>query len=232
VLHIDLTGRNPDDGVTSVPYEKGALFLAHLEQVCGRPLFDAFLFTWFKENAFQSVTTADFRRFLQERLLDRDEKLAARIPVDEWLNKPGIPASAPRVTSDELSRVPQNATKAETAGWTTHHWLHFLRGLPERPDMAALDAKFGFTKSGNSDILSEWLKLAVRHGYRAADKRLEEFLTSVGRRKFLKPLYEELVKTPKGRQRAAAIYKKARPRYHPISANTVDDILKKAGVGF
>jgi len=98
--------------------------------------------------------------------------------------------------------------------------------------MAALDAKFGFTKSGNSDILSEWLKLAVRHGYRAADKRLEEFLTSVGRRKFLKPLYEELVKTPKGRQRAAAIYKKARPRYHPISANTVDDILKKAGVGF
>ena len=34
-------------------------------------------------------------------------------------------------------------------------------------------------------------------------------LTEQGRRKFLKPLYEELVKTPAGKERAVAIYKKA-----------------------
>jgi len=49
---------------------------------------------------------------------------------------------------------------------------------------------------------------------------------SVGRRKYLKPLYEVLVKTPDGRARAAAIYKKARPGYHPIAAATVDGIVK------
>jgi hypothetical protein len=59
-----------------------------------------------------------------------------------------------------------------------------------------------------------------------ADKRLEEFLLTVGRRKFLKPLYEELAKTPEGRKRAAAIYAKARPLYHPICVNTVDQILR------
>src|SRR2546421_609741 len=55
--------------------------------------------------------------------------------------------------------------------------------------------------------------------------RLEEFLTTVGRRKYLKPLYEELVKTPDGRARAETIYKKARAGYHPIAVTTVDGIL-------
>jgi hypothetical protein len=95
--------------------------------------------------------------------------------------------------------------------------------------MAQLDRTFGFTRSANAEILAEWLKLAIRAGYRGTDRKLEEFLTSVGRRKFLKPLYEELVKTPEGTNRAAVIYAKARPRYHPICVNTVDEILKKAG---
>ena len=36
VLHIDLTGRDPDDGATMVPYKKGAAFLRTVEQQVGR----------------------------------------------------------------------------------------------------------------------------------------------------------------------------------------------------
>src|SRR5579859_572970 len=43
ILHIDLSGRDPDDGVTQIPYEKGALLLRSLEQTFGRQKFDAFL---------------------------------------------------------------------------------------------------------------------------------------------------------------------------------------------
>ena len=68
--------------------------------------------------------------------------------------------------------------------------------------------------------------MAIRNHYRAADQRLEEFLISVGRRKYVKPLYEELAKTPEGKERARAIYAKARPGYHPITSATVDAILK------
>ena len=67
--------------------------------------------------------------------------------------------------------------------------------------------------------------MAVRGRYEPAYARLEEFLTSVGRRKFVRPLFEELVKTPEGRKRAEAIYAKARPGYHPITAGTVDKII-------
>jgi leukotriene-A4 hydrolase len=67
--------------------------------------------------------------------------------------------------------------------------------------------------------------LSVQNGYEPAAARVETFLTEQGRRKFLKPLYEELVKTPAGRERALAIYRKARSTYHPVSIETVDAIV-------
>jgi leukotriene-A4 hydrolase len=54
---------------------------------------------------------------------------------------------------------------------------------------------------------------------------LERFLTSQGRRKFLKPLYEELVKTAWGKAEAKRIYRLARPGYHSVSTTTLDPIV-------
>ena len=45
------------------------------------------------------------------------------------------------------------------------------------------------------------------------------------RAKYLKPLYQELAKTPEGLARARTIYAKARPGYHPIAQMTVDQLL-------
>jgi hypothetical protein len=155
------------------------------------------------------------------------------VPLDEWLHKPGIPASAPRPVSDAFTKVARQsempASKIDARGWTTQEWLHFLKALPQdvtAQRLAELDRAFKFTQTGNAEILDEWLLIAVRNHYEPAYARLEEFLISVGRRKYLKPLYTELAKTPDGKARAAAIYKKARPGYHPIAATTIDAILK------
>jgi leukotriene-A4 hydrolase len=235
ILHIDLKGRDPDDGVTSVPYEKGALLLRSLEQQFGRERFDKFLREYFDHFAFQSITTGIFIDYLTKHLAGAEKQL----PLDEWLSKPGIPASAPRPVSDAFTKVAVQAkrwadgetpaAKIETSGWTTHEWLHFLKALPQEMSaekMAELDRAFSFTRTGNSEILEEWLQIALRNHYEPAYARLEEFLVSVGRRKYLKPLYTEMAKTPEGRARAAAIYKKARPGYHPIAVTTVDALLK------
>lgn len=42
-LVVDLTGKNPDDAFSSVPYEKGFNFLFHLENLVGKPKFDNFI---------------------------------------------------------------------------------------------------------------------------------------------------------------------------------------------
>ncbi len=48
---------------------------------------------------------------------------------------------------------------------------------------------------------------------------------TVGRRKFLKPLYEALLAAENGNARALAIYERARPRYHTVSQRTLDAML-------
>ncbi|MBX3463493.1 MAG: M1 family metallopeptidase [Planctomycetes bacterium] len=235
VLHVDLTGRHPDDAMTLVPYEKGAAFLRRLERLVGRPAMDAFLRQWFDEHAFQSVTTATFLAFLERRLL-RDRPDRDQVDVAAWVRAAGLPSDAPVPASalfaavdGELARwrAGAPATSLHTAGWVTQQWLRFLAGLGEPPvaRLAELDAAFGFTRSGNSEILASWLGLAVRCGYRAVDPRLELFLLTVGRRKFLKPLYEALLASEDGKARALAIYRRARPRYHAVSQRTLDALL-------
>jgi aminopeptidase N len=238
VLHIDLKGRSPIDGLTDVPYEKGALFLRHLEATFGRERFDAFLKGYFDHFAFRSITTAEFADYLHRHLLKGDAERAAQANVEEWLHKPGIPRGAPALAAGALTPVEEHArafasgkdraAELPAKGWTTQEWLHFLTELPTdlgRGRMAELDAAFALTRSGNSEVLFQWLLLAVRHGYEPAYSRLEEFLTAQGRRKFLKPLYEELVKTPAGKEWALRIYRTARPTYHPIAVETVDAIV-------
>src|ERR1041385_8192729 len=256
ILHIDLKGRDPDDGSTDIPYEKGALFLRPLEQTFGRARFDQFLKGYFNHFAFQSITTDQFVDYLKEHLLNENPTLAAKVPVDEWINKPGIPASAPDPASPACGKVEEqakrwldgkiSAAQIPEAKWTTQEWLHFLKFVQEQIATSAergssptvregvkqpiegaadrmrdLDRLFHLTRSGNSEIAFQWLLMSIRNRYEPAYPRLEEFLLTIGRRKFIKPLYEELAKTPEGKKRALAIYRRARPTYHPIAATHI-----------
>jgi len=239
VLHINLAGRDPDDGMTQVPYEKGALFLTELERVFGRARFDAFLLDYFNRHAFQSITTSDFLGDLKTRLFPLDRAASVKIDLEEWVESPGLKASFVEPTSARLEAVEKAvadwtsgkiaANQLATSGWSTQEWLRFLRGVPTQlsvEKMAELDAAFGLTNRENAEIAAQWLLMAVRSGYHPADTRLEIFLTSIGRRKFLMPLYRELIRTPEGLARARSIYQKARPFYHPIAVESVDPLLK------
>ena len=239
ILHVDLAGRDPDEGFTGVPYEKGALLLRLLEETFGREKFDQFLKGYFDHFAFQSITTADFVAYLKKNLFEPNPQLAAKVNLDEWLYQPGLPANAPQPKSDAFAKVETQASawldgktpvaKLKTKDWSTQEWLHFLKFLPpqlSRPQLEELDRAFNLTKTGNAEIAHQWLLIAIRNKYEPADPRLEQYLTSIGRQKLIKPLYEELVKTPEGRARALRIYRQARPGYHPIAQTAIDKIVK------
>ncbi|HEY2797771.1 MAG TPA: M1 family metallopeptidase [Thermoanaerobaculia bacterium] len=240
ILHIDLTGRDPDDAATRLPYEKGSLFLRALEDTFGRERFDAFLRDYFDRFAFQSVVTADFLRYLRDALFAGDGKEFPPEVIEEWIEQPGVPAAAPNPVSVSLEKVVRaaedwsagrlSARDVPWARWSTQERLQFLRRLPANhstEQMRELDAALGLTASANVEIAFQWLFQALKSGYSPASTsaRLEEFLVSIGRRKFIKPLYEELVKSESGRERALAIYRRARPGYHPIAVDTVDRIV-------
>jgi hypothetical protein len=237
VLHIELAGKHPDDGFSGVPYTKGAALLKRIEQLYGRQRFDRFLTSWFDGHAFQSVTTSTFLAYLDQALLSQDRALARELDLRTWTEESGLPDDVPVEPSTSLERVEpviaawkatRDPARLETDGFVTQQWLHLLEGIATELDarsMAGLDQRYAFTASENCEIADVWLRLSIQHGYRAADERLERFLMDIGRRKFLEPLYKELKKSPDGLARAKAIYARARPRYHAMTRDTIDEIL-------
>jgi hypothetical protein len=237
-LKLDLSGRDPDEGLTEIAYEKGYFLLRLLDDTYGRDAFDKFLNNYFKEFAFKPVTTEMFVEHLKtwQGLFSNSTK-EGKVNVEEWIYQTGIPANIPKIESrrfEFIEKVVQSWEKGNDITpiadriKSTHEWLHFIRHLPDTmtiEQMTHLDKMFNFSNSGNSEIQSAWFLHAIRNKYEAAYPQLEKFLVNVGRRKFLKPLYSELAKTPEGKTMATRIYTIGRPNYHSVSTNTLDEIL-------
>jgi leukotriene-A4 hydrolase len=236
-LRLDLTGRDPDEGTTGIAYEKGSAFLQTIESAVGRPRLDAFLRGYFEHFQFQPMTSEQMLAYMRQHLLEDDE--ATTINVQAWIYEPGLPSNIPPVHSAAFADVDRQIEawrkgaapgSLGTRGWSSHEWLHFLRGLPDTIDharLAELDRTFTLSRTGNSELMFAWLEIAVRNRYEPAFPALERFLTSQGRRKFLRPLYTDLAKTDWGEAMAVRIYKQARPTYHSVSVNAIDQILSQ-----
>ncbi len=236
-LKLSLEGRNPDDGVTEIAYNKGYFFLRGIEEKYGREKFDSFLKDYFSANAFKAMQTETFIATISDYYKNHYSITLDDAYFKAWIFTEGLPADCPKPKSEKLDAVQNFITHWETnvkteaaiaRNWSTQEWLHFLKNLPDtltQKQMAALD-KFGnFTKSGNAEIITVWLVKAIRNNHSIAYPKLEQFLIQTGRRKFLNPLYTELMKTPAGKQRAMDIYKKARPNYHFVATNTFDQLI-------
>ena len=237
-LKVDFTGRDPDDGVTAIPYEKGYFFLKTIENAIGREKFDTFLNHYFSTNAFTSMTTDKFLDILNSQVIKDDEVLKKKINSYAWVYQPGLPKdfAAPLSSTfakidaeQKLWRTQKSVTGLSKKLVSTDEKLYFIRTLPADihiPEMELIDEEFNFTNSGNAEIESEWFTLSAQKGYTAAYGNMQNFLIGVGRRKFILPIYKALIKTAEGKKLAQEIYKKARPNYHSVAYRTIDELLK------
>ncbi len=237
-LKGNFEGRDPDEGMTDIAYEKGYFFLKTIERAAGRDAFDKFLKGYFDQHAFKSITTEEFIKYLETNLLAKHAGLGDKIGVSDWVYQKGLPSNIASVSSARFKAIDSlvtqwnatnNAAGLKNRIKTTNELLYFIKALPDSlsaSEMALIDKELAITKSGNAEIQCAWYTLAVRHQYKPAYAHTEEFLVNVGRRKFLLPLYKEMAATPEGKTWAKEIYKKARPNYHSVSYNTIDQILK------
>lgn len=236
-LKLDLSGRDPDDGMTSIAYEKGALFLKCLEIKSGRENFDAFLKSYFDAFAFKSMTTEKFIAYLKGHLIAAHPDAFEGFDLERWVYTATLPDDCAPVVSARFQKVDETimlftnglpAEKLETKAWVAQEWIHFINGLPKKlttVQLVNLDSTFGFTASGNSEIATAWFQLALQNQYAPAYPAVETFLITVGRRKFLMPLYETMMQTEEGKKMALSIYRKARPNYHSVAIGSVDEVL-------
>lgn len=233
-LRGDLEGIDPDEVYSLVPYEKGAQFVILLERAVGRERFDAFLRDYMRTFRFQSITTDEFLAFLDREL----PGVYASIEGRRWVEEPDMPANEVPVTSPRVEAVKTLAagwgagTRPDLSvgqAWTPDEWVLYLQGLPRPMDVREcrwLDETFDLTARGNWEVLVEWLTIAAASGYQPALPRVREVLSSVGRMKYLKPLYKALMLHDDTAAFARDVFAAARESYHPLSRGAVAGIVE------
>ncbi|HET8829654.1 MAG TPA: leukotriene A4 hydrolase C-terminal domain-containing protein, partial [Pelobium sp.] len=188
-------------------------------------------------HAFKSIDNDTFLDELNVLLIKDDEKAKKEINSYAWVYQPGLPPEFQPPVSAIFTKidsiVPQISATKNVAGLnkevkSTNEKLYFINKLPEDLTtdlMTAIDKEFTFTNSKNAEVQAAWYLLALKTKYNVAYPAIKEFLVNVGRRKFLMPLYKEMVKTPEGKKMAQDIYKNAKPNYHSVSYNSLDPLL-------
>lgn len=246
-LKLALKDRDPDAGMTSIAYVKGAFFLKTLERDCGRRRFDEFLKGYFEDHQFSTLTTEDFRSYLYEKLLRPNH---IKFNVDQWLYKSGLPKNCYAITSPRFEKIQQLATdfangknifipQKKRKGkkrvppitreqFIPQEWQAFIRQLPTTisPDkLALIDEKLHFSTWKNSEVATEWYVLGIKAGYTEIRPSMKAFLLRTGRRKFLLPIYTALNESSANKDWALKVYAEARNNYHPVSVMTIDELL-------
>jgi aminopeptidase N len=236
----DFDGRDADDAGSDFAYTKGAWLLRTLEAKFGRATFDAYLRGYFDHFAFQSITTEQMLAYLEPNLLAKYPGKMSLAEVKAWIEQPGIPADAQVPTSPRFDNIAverrdwlggsRKAADLDAKGWNTHEWMYFLDGLPEkvtRAQLSEFDAAWHLTGAANAEIARRWYLVAIRNNYVPARDAMAAYMTRIGRRYLVVPLYEALAKTPEGRRFARGVYEQAKPGYHPMTQASIEKALAK-----
>lgn len=227
-LHTRLDGIDPDEVFSEVSYEKGYLFLRALEESVGREAFDRFLRAWVTELAFRAADGDDFVRICEREL----PGALARVDGAAWLERPGLPATAPRLGARKLDAIVALGSELpsveQASAWTPTEWELYLESLP-RPfaRCAELERAFGLSARGNYEVLVAWLTLALESSYDAVVPRVGEVLARVGRMKYLRPLYQALARREATRPFARKLFDERRASYHPIAQQVIEGLLAR-----
>ncbi len=234
-LKLALAGRSPDDGMTDIAYNKGYFFLRLVEETVGREKFDVFLKEYFTSHSFQVMDTEIFLDYLRKNLITPEQEKS--IDVSAWVYGAGLPQNIPTVQSKQLQKVDETQTmwtgqkilavNIPWKNWSYQEQYRFISTLPTvvtMEQMTELDKQFDITNIGNNEVLFAWLEQSIIKKYTPAYQRLEQFLTTVGRRKFVAPLFDAMLKTNQ-KEMAMKIYEKARPSYHAVTIGTMDEML-------
>lgn len=236
-LIVDLKGKDPDDAFSSVPYEKGFVFLYHIEKLIGKDKFDKFIPHYFETWRGKSLDSYDFKATLLD-FFKNDSKASKQledIDWDTWFYKPGFPPK-PNFDTSLVDEVYQLADKwqqftnessvdftpkpSDVSGWSANQLVVFLeRVLLYSKPLPAEHAKYlgttySLRETKNVEVSSRYFQVALLSGDTSVKSLVVDMLGKVGRMKFVRPLYRHLIAMDV--DLAVETFEKNKDFYHPI----------------
>lgn len=205
-------------------------------------IFEKFLKDYLKTFQYQSIVTDDFKNHFIKSFP------SVQVQWDSWLFTPGLPIVIPEMDGSMINDVnllskewinlksasrEQRVVPKKTI-LTTKQMVQLLNELLVAEGITvsilkSLDEVYGLDQSENSEIKSKWLRLSIQTGWvEKVDKALE-FVNSLGRMKFLEPIYGALYNAGGDlRARAVANYQQHKEEMMLISQKCVERTLKLA----
>jgi leukotriene-A4 hydrolase len=243
----DLKGKDPDDAFSSVPYEKGFAFLYYLEKLIGKDKWDKFIphyFTTFKEKSVDSYEfKATLLAFFQSD--DHASKKLNDVDWDSWFYKPGFPPKPDFDTeladecyslADKWQALNEGSTdfkpnKKDMESFAATQKVVFLEKIqtwdkPLSPELVEqLGTTYELVSSKNVEVLSRYLVVGLQGHAKSVFEPAAKLLGEVGRMKFVRPLYKELIMNDPTLARQT--FEKNKDFYHPICTMMVEKLFEK-----
>ena len=181
---------------------------------------------------------------------------AATVDWGAWLSTPGPPPAdnsfsnelgarcvalaekwlAPPADGAAADAAPAGCAASDVGGWSSAELQSFLEHLIASVDaradalpaarLGALDSLYGLSATRNSEVRFRWQRLciALRADFIVPD--VVAFVTSMGRMKFVRPLYRALAGWPEQKAAAASTFAAHADSYHPIARKMLAQDLK------
>ncbi|XP_064078786.1 leukotriene A-4 hydrolase-like isoform X2 [Macrobrachium nipponense] len=236
----DLTGVDPDDAFSTVPYEKGHTFLWYLESLVGGPgEFEPFLRAYLDKFKFKSITSDTFKDFLLEYFADKKTVLE-KVDWNLWWHTPGMPPHKPEF--DETLAATCTDLRQRWVNWDPSKECSFVKN--DLDDMSSnqisqwlaqlleceplsitklekMEELYGMSSRNNAEIKFRWLRLGLKsHWPDCVDEALK-FITEQGRMKFVRPIYRDFYAWEEMRSRAIATFKANKDSMMHVAAYVV-----------
>lgn len=242
-LVVNLTGMDPDDAFSTVPYMKGHTFLYYLEELLGGPKeFEAFLKDYFETFKYKSIVTSDWKNHLYKYFSNKTQILDS-VDWDSWLYKPGMPIVIPNYNKDLLNACIELAdkwinwsestaipfAKTDLTNLSPSQREQFITVLYESNStlsikkLEKMQEVYDFDSVQNSQIKFMWIRLALKSRWEPKVAEALDFVTKVGRMKYLRPIYRDFYAWPEMRQKAIDNFLKTKDEMMFVTA----EMLKK-----
>ena len=243
-LSPDFSGIDPDDGFSTIPYEKGYQFLVYLEEKVGEDIFREIMSKYIDTFKYKSVDWTDFKNVYEEYVLEKFNRRNARkilnvIDWNKWVTEKGFPSYKMEFKSkytgevDELinqfleeNENPEEALKL-FKDWHTNVKLTFLDEIKKNLDkfdenlILKIKDELNLVEEYNDDVKAIWYEITLEKGLDIEIENIQNFLLTHGRLKYLKPLYFGWIKLDL--ESAGTFFDDNKYLYHPIARRLIQN---------
>ncbi|KAJ9156401.1 Leukotriene A(4) hydrolase [Pleurostoma richardsiae] len=245
-LCIDHKGIDPDDAFSTVPYEKGFHMVWYLDRLVGRENFDKFIPYYFTKYTNKSLDSYEFKdTFLEFFSAPEYSDLKEKIAGIDWEGRfysRGLPPKPEFDTSlidvcyklaDQWKNKDYTPKASDVEGLSANQKLVFLGQVQDFPEPLTpekahqLGETYGFFDTQNVELKSAYYLITLRAKDTSTYQGVADLLGSVGRMKFVRPLFRALNKVD--RDLALKTFEKNKDFYHPICYGMVEKDLGLAG---